>query len=411
MTRTPKSAVVSPRLGAQVGVGGHLAVGLVLAVLAAYLWASCACADAEGPLCDGFAPMWLSATTVLVLQERGAVEVDLKAGTTRTLATATRFHPEAVPIVSPTDPSSVAALTVVEKEGVSAGAVVSVLNLRTGEARSATDRPVNAQSAGLTWSRDGKALLFCADKSGVPLHEVTVTKSKVRYDPETGQAQRTETTATAQVPYSAIWQTAISGDEASQLTHEPACYDLAPQVSPVSDAVAFFRVYTDRTADGVMDDSGPMKACAVMVLTPGAQEPIAVSERTVDSFPRWSPDGRTIAFTRFEPRRDAIWVYDTESREARRLVSGDLYPVDPPRYISWSPDGADVCFLSSGDLYAAALEGGLPRRLTQRAGIEGVFSLSPDGAKVAFARDGKVHVRALAAPAAGAQEAAPAQGQ
>ncbi len=61
----------------------------------------------------------------------------------------------------------------------------------------------------------------------------------------------------------------------------------------------------------------------------------------VDNWPTWSPDGRRVAFVRFETaegvvRRSAVWVVDADGRSSAEVhSSADASPI----YLAWSPDG------------------------------------------------------------------------
>ncbi|MDE3228918.1 MAG: S9 family peptidase, partial [Chloroflexota bacterium] len=121
--------------------------------------------------------------------------------------------------------------------------------------------------------------------------------------------------------------------------------------------------------------------------------------------PQISPDGAQVAFVRtainaerFEYQR-SIWLAPTAGGEARRLTNG---PGDTaPR---WSPDGRTLAFLrgpatpaqpktreerdagaTRPQLWLLPLEGGEPRQLTHLRHGAGVAVWSPDGASVAFA--------------------------
>jgi dipeptidyl aminopeptidase/acylaminoacyl peptidase len=114
--------------------------------------------------------------------------------------------------------------------------------------------------------------------------------------------------------------------------------------------------------------------------------------------PRLSPDGRLVAYvvSRIDGEanayRSAVWVAPLDgSVEPRQFTSGERGDASP----RWSPDGRWLAFVSSrdgeekkahGELYVLPADGGEPRRLTE--GEEGVESIawSPDSRRIAFAR-------------------------
>src|SRR4051794_16158778 len=117
----------------------------------------------------------------------------------------------------------------------------------------------------------------------------------------------------------------------------------------------------------------------------------------VDS--RLSPDGRRVAYTvsrvdeEANAYRTAIWVAPLDgSAEPRQFTSGERNDRSP----RWSPDGRWLAFVSNrdgedekkakGQLYVMAADGGEPRKLTE--GKESVDSVawSPDSQRIAFAR-------------------------
>jgi dipeptidyl aminopeptidase/acylaminoacyl peptidase len=115
--------------------------------------------------------------------------------------------------------------------------------------------------------------------------------------------------------------------------------------------------------------------------------------------PRLSPDGRRVAYVvnRIDAEanryRSAIWVAALDgSEEPRQLTSGERGDGSP----RWSPDGRWLAFVSNqagedeekapDELYVLPADGGEPRRLTE--GKEDVQSVawSPDSQRIAFAR-------------------------
>jgi dipeptidyl aminopeptidase/acylaminoacyl peptidase len=114
--------------------------------------------------------------------------------------------------------------------------------------------------------------------------------------------------------------------------------------------------------------------------------------------PRVSPDGRNVAYVvnRIDGEanlyRAAIWVAPVDgSAEPRRLTHGERSDHVP----RWSPDGRWLAFLSNRDgeeknahdeLYVLPADGGEPRRLTDGMEAVGSIAWSPDSRRVAFAR-------------------------
>ena len=108
--------------------------------------------------------------------------------------------------------------------------------------------------------------------------------------------------------------------------------------------------------------------------------------------PRFSPDGRWIAFTRWAGEARDVYVVPSGGGAARRLTfDGDGGPGDD-LVLAWTPDGSSVVFLSSHgspsaklyQAFAVPLGGGQPRRLPlDRAGQ---MSFSPNGDAIVFNR-------------------------
>ncbi|HHH30364.1 MAG TPA: protease, partial [Polyangiaceae bacterium] len=123
------------------------------------------------------------------------------------------------------------------------------------------------------------------------------------------------------------------------------------------------------------------------------------ADRGYDMMPRFSPDGKTIAFTGQYDGGTDVYVIPAGGGEARRLTyHSDVVKSAPMRWgpddmvVTWTPDGSSVVFLSRRDtynswfgrLFAVAATGGLPTRLPLPKG--GVLSYSPDGTKIAYNR-------------------------
>ena len=104
-----------------------------------------------------------------------------------------------------------------------------------------------------------------------------------------------------------------------------------------------------------------------------------------------SADGRLVAYTRAEvdlehdEYRSAVYLVSADGGEPVRLTRGAGRDWAP----RWSPDGRWLAFLSDrdgkpGQLYLLPVGGGEPHRLTSLAGGAGPAAWSPDGSRMAF---------------------------
>ncbi len=123
------------------------------------------------------------------------------------------------------------------------------------------------------------------------------------------------------------------------------------------------------------------------------------SDPGYDLMPRFSPDGRWIAFTAsYQGNRD-VYVMPAGGGEARRLTHrSDVVDRAPTRWgpnnmvLGWTPDSKNVVFLSRraafndwfGRYFIVPVEGGMPTPMPLDRG--GLFSWSPDGHSIAYNR-------------------------
>ncbi|HEV8131685.1 MAG TPA: S9 family peptidase [Acidobacteriota bacterium] len=108
------------------------------------------------------------------------------------------------------------------------------------------------------------------------------------------------------------------------------------------------------------------------------------------SDPQLSPDGKWIAFTISElvwennTRNSDIWLISSEGGEPRQLTHSPKRD-DSPR---WSPDGKQLAFISSRDgspqVWLMGLDGGEPRKVTSIGTGADALVWSPDGQHLAF---------------------------
>jgi Tol biopolymer transport system component len=118
----------------------------------------------------------------------------------------------------------------------------------------------------------------------------------------------------------------------------------------------------------------------------------------------WSPDGQRIAVVSVahspadarSPTKLGLWVVNADGSDARR-VAGNATWGEP----AWSPNGRRIAFrrfegkvgsAGNSDLFVVNPDGSGLRRLTRQAANVRWFAWSPDGRTIAFLRNREVHI-------------------
>jgi Tol biopolymer transport system component len=234
--------------------------------------------------------------------------------------------------------------------------------------RQATHGPFTKGQYGLTWSNDGRSLLYLVNGNGTNRPDE-------------------------------MFQSAADGSGATLIS--PPCTgtclgDGYPEYSPDGSRIAFERAFVpiinnSASVAGIftMNADGSDLTQLTQTSTPTSSE---------DHQPQWSPDGKEIAFVRFNttawPRKEsAIEVMNANGSDVHRLTPWSMRATDP----RWSPNGTRILFntywepvrFKSANLFTIHPDGTHRLQLTHyRGGTFQAFadSWSPDGREVLFQR-------------------------
>jgi Tol biopolymer transport system component/DNA-binding winged helix-turn-helix (wHTH) protein len=101
-----------------------------------------------------------------------------------------------------------------------------------------------------------------------------------------------------------------------------------------------------------------------------------------DRGPRFSPDGRRIAFMSNRSGADQIWVCEADGTKCRPLTHTGIC-----RAPSWSPNSKSIVYINAkghDDVYIVGVDDGVPHALTRDPAPDGVPGFSGDGIWVYF---------------------------
>jgi dipeptidyl aminopeptidase/acylaminoacyl peptidase len=147
----------------------------------------------------------------------------------------------------------------------------------------------------------------------------------------------------------------------------------APEWSPDSRSIAFTKF-----------DGGTQRVFRVSG-SGGASVPVTPNGWQAGAY-AWSPDSRRIAatLTRTDSSTNRpstkLAVIDLATGALTWLATGDRQPADP----AWSPNGNEIAFGANGDIFVIAANGGESRAIVERPGVDKQPRWSPDGSSIAF---------------------------
>lgn len=195
-----------------------------------------------------------------------------------------------------------------------------------------------------------------------------------------------------------LWRHDAGADRSRRITFE-GTRNASPRWAPGGGGVAFLSNRGETTQIYLMPRDG------------GEARPVTAHATAVQAF-RWSPDGRTIAFTAADPKSEErekrekagydevvvnerfdwpkLWVVDVESGQETRLVADD---VNVEEFV-WSPDGSRLALRARpttlldlsrrGEIHVMPAAGGPMTRLTDNETMEHGLVWARDGRSIYY---------------------------
>jgi Tol biopolymer transport system component/DNA-binding winged helix-turn-helix (wHTH) protein len=274
---------------------------------------------------------------------------------------------------------------------------IVVRSLRTGAVRQLTS-PQPHWERWVAWSPDGKQIAF--SRNMVPVRELFVVPS------QGGEARqltfdRQITGGFAWTPDSrelvfdssrqsgaSLWRIRATGGtplRVSSMANHPAF----PSISVRGNR----RVYSDFFVDSNIwqyELAGAARGADPLLPPPKC----LICSTVEDDSPRFSPDGRRIAFVSWRAGTEELWTSNSDGSAPKQLTSLGGRTGSP----RWSPDGRWIAFDSRAgggpSVYVISAAGGAPRRVTPEPSVEMMPSWSHDGRWIYFAssRAGASHI-------------------
>ena len=116
----------------------------------------------------------------------------------------------------------------------------------------------------------------------------------------------------------------------------------------------------------------------------GYDNQAVTSDKSIAMLPRWSPDGKRLAYNSYKQGGAELYLKDIATGVTKRVSRRSGLNIGA----GWAPDGNKIALTLSdkgnSDIYVISLEGRILKRLTDHWSIDVSPSYSPDGKRLAF---------------------------
>ena len=167
-----------------------------------------------------------------------------------------------------------------------------------------------------------------------------------------------------------IWTMAAGGGNARRLTSGPE-QDQWPRWSPDGRTIAYFSNARGNEDIWLLD------------VRTGRKTQLTRHPRG-DFFHNWSPDGRSLVFCSERSGNKDIWTVEIKTRSFKQLTTDRTADDDP----TYTPDGRRIVFDSGRNgpqaIYIMDVDGSNQRRISQGSNFYQVPSVSPDGRMIVY---------------------------
>ena len=278
-------------------------------------------------------------------------------------------------------PPAGAAPAVTPGAGGGGGNQIWIIPVRGGEAEKVTEE--EAGVAAFRWSPDARRIAYVVRDTPQDKAERD-KRRKDRFD---------AIVVDSDFIYSHLWTIALDTKEKKRVT-EGAFSAGDPQWSPDGRWIAYTRTKAGAQESAFTDISEDRNTDIYVAPAAGGAARQLTANPGPDSQPRWSPDGKWIAYA--SSPDPSVWAQETDLY----VIAADGGAAAPARNLTgayndsvggaaeWSPDGSAVYVGGLvgvyGQLLRVPVAGGEPKAVFESPAAYGGVDLSPDGQSLAF---------------------------